>query len=199
MQKICIATNNAHKLQEIRQIVGESIQLLSLADIGCDVEIPEDQDTIEGNSLQKAQYVWDNFKVSCLADDTGLLVDALQGAPGAYSARYAGEQRSSDDNISLLLANLENATNRSAHFKTVLTLIIEGKTFQFEGKVHGAIIPEKRGVDGFGYDPVFLPDGKSLTFAEMGSNEKNAISHRGRAMKKFAAFLKFQQKSAGPQ
>lgn len=199
MQKICIATNNAHKLQEIRQIVGESIQLISLADIGCEEEIPEDQDTIEGNSLQKAQYVWDNFKVSCLADDTGLLVDALHGAPGVFSARYAGEHRSNADNINLLLANLENATNRSAHFKTVLTFIIQGKAFQFEGKVHGAIIHKKRGADGFGYDPVFLPDGKSFTFAEMSSDEKNAISHRGRAMKKFAAFLKFQQKSAGPQ
>lgn len=199
MQKICIATNNAHKLQEIRQIVGESIQLLSLADIGCDVDIPEDQDTIEGNSLQKAQYVWDNYKVSCLADDTGLLVDALDGAPGVYSARYAGGQRSSADNIGLLLSNLENSSDRSAHFKTVLTFVLQGRVFQFEGKVHGTITHEVRGVDGFGYDPVFLPDGKSLTFAEMSSNEKNAISHRGRAMEKFAAFLKFQQKSADPQ
>ncbi len=193
---ICLATNNAHKLKELKEILGESMQVLSLSDIGCTDEIPEDQPTIEGNSLQKALFVWEKYKVSCVADDTGLLVDALNGEPGVYSARYAGPQRNNDDNIALLLQKLAGAANRKAHFKTVVTFIDSGKIYQFEGKVFGKILEQKRGNEGFGYDPVFLPDDKSLTFAEMSSQEKNAISHRGRAMTKLASFVEFQQKKA---
>lgn len=169
------------------------MQVLSLTDIGCSEELPESQLTIEGNSAQKAQYVWDNFHVNCIADDTGLLVDALNGEPGVYSARYAGPQRNDADNVRLLLQKMENAPDRKAHFKTVITYIFEGRIYQFEGKVFGEIVAEPRGSGGFGYDPVFKPEGKNLTFAEMSSQDKNAISHRGRAMAKLAAFVKFQQ------
>lgn len=194
MQTICLATNNSHKLKEFMEIIGERMKVLSLFDLGHVGEIPEDQPTIEGNSLQKAQFMWEKYKVNCLADDTGLLVDSLGGEPGVFSARYAGEQRSSDDNIRLLLKKLDGKSSRNAHFKTVLTFICEGQIFQFEGKVFGTILEEKRGADGFGYDPVFLADGKSLTFAEMSSDEKNSVSHRGRALEKFAEFIEFQQK-----
>lgn len=196
MKEICIASNNAHKLKEIREILGESYQLLSLSDIGCTDDIPETQPTIEGNSLQKAQYIWDHYKINCLADDTGLLVDALNGEPGVISARYAGDHRSGEDNIALLLKKLDGSRQRKAHFKTVMTFIDAGSIYQFEGKVFGEIATKITGAGGFGYDPVFLPEGKTLTFAEMGSKEKNAISHRGRALANFAAFLKFQQMSA---
>jgi XTP/dITP diphosphohydrolase len=199
MKEICIASNNAHKLKEIREILGESYQLLSLSDIGCTDDIPETQPTIEGNSLQKAQYVWDHYKINCLADDTGLLVDSLNGEPGVISARYAGNQRSGEDNIALLLNKLEGNPQRNAHFKTVMTFIDAGRIYQFEGKVFGQITTMITGAGGFGYDPVFLPDGKTLTFAEMGSSEKNAISHRGTALARFAAFLKFQQMSSNPK
>ncbi len=195
MKEICVASNNVHKLKEIKEILGESYRLLSLSDIGCLEEIPESQPTIEGNSLQKAQYIWDRFKISCLADDTGLLVDYLNGEPGVFSARYAGVQRSDEDNINLLLEKLKDQSLRTAHFKTVMTFIDEGNIYQFEGKVFGTIANAKTGQAGFGYDPVFLPVGNSVTFAEMGSDQKNAISHRGRALTKFAAFLKHQQKS----
>ena len=194
--RVCLATNNAHKLHELKELIGESMQLLSLSDIGCAEEIPEDQPTIEGNSLQKALYIWENYKVSCIADDTGLLVEALNGAPGVFSARYAGPQRDSSDNIRLLLQKLDGLSNRRAHFKTVVTYIQNGRIFQFDGKVQGEILEESRGTEGFGYDPVFQPEGKKLSFAEMNSQEKNAISHRGRAMQKLAAFLVFQQKKA---
>ncbi|MEQ9101282.1 MAG: RdgB/HAM1 family non-canonical purine NTP pyrophosphatase [Imperialibacter sp.] len=196
MKEICIASNNAHKLKEIKEILGESYQLLSLSDIGCTDDIPETQPTIEGNSLQKAQYIWDHYKINCLADDTGLLVDSLDGEPGVISARYAGDHRSGEDNIALLLSKLDGNPQRNAHFKTVMTFIDAGSIYQFEGKVFGEITAQVTGAGGFGYDPVFLPEGKTLTFAEMGSKEKNAISHRGRALANFAAFLKFQQMSA---
>lgn len=196
VDRVCLATNNAHKLNELKEIIGERIQLLSLSDIGCVEEIPEDQPTIEGNSLQKAQYIWEKYKVNCIADDTGLLVEALKGEPGVFSARYAGPQRDSSDNIRLLLRKLGGQSNRRAHFKTVVTFIQNGRIFQFEGKVQGEILKESRGAEGFGYDPVFQPEGKKLSFAEMNSQEKNAISHRGRATRKLAAFLAFQQKKA---
>ena len=198
--RVCLATNNTHKLQELKEMIGGSMQLLSLSDIGCVEEIPEDQPTIEGNSLQKAQYIWENYKVNCIADDTGLLVEALNGEPGVFSARYAGPQRDSSDNIRLLLQKLKEKSNRHAgrraHFKTVVTLIQNGRIFQFEGKVQGEILEESRGTEGFGYDPVFQPEGKKLSFAEMNSQEKNAVSHRGHAMQKLASFLAFQQKEA---
>ena len=163
---------------------------MSLEAIGCTEELPEEQDTLEGNSLQKAKYVSDKFNISCFADDTGLEVEALDGAPGVYSARYAGEQRSSEDNMNLLLEKLVNQTNRKARFRTVITLILDNQTYQFEGIANGEILESKRGEKGFGYDPLFLPEGMNKSMAELTSTEKNAISHRGEAVRKLVAFLK---------
>lgn len=187
--KLCFATNNLHKLEEIRAAVGQSFEIVSLKEIGCFEELPETRPTLEGNSLQKAQYIWDNYQVNCFADDTGLEVVALNGAPGVYSARYAGENCSFQDNVALLLKNLKSITDRQAKFRTVITLIIDGKVSQFEGEVKGSITEKEHGKDGFGYDPIFLPSEKSVTFAEMSMQEKNAISHRGRATKKLVEFL----------
>ena len=187
--KLCFATNNDHKLREVREVLGDSFEILSLKDVGCEEELPEDADTIEGNSLQKARYLYENYKVDCFADDTGLEVQELNGGPGVYSARYAGPQRSSADNIRLLLSKLEGKKNRSARFKTVVTLVEVGEAKQFEGIVNGVITEEERGAGGFGYDPIFLPDGFSKTMAEMTSVEKNAISHRGRAVQKLLTYL----------
>ena len=190
MKQLCFATNNKHKLAEVSQILEGKYELLSLQDIGCHEELPEEQDTLEGNSRQKAEYVWQNHNVSCFADDTGLEVEALDGAPGVYSARYAGPQRSDSDNIQHLLQNLEPHQNRKARFRTCITLILDGKEHQFEGIVEGTISEEWKGNKGFGYDPVFVPDGYDRTFAEMSAAEKNAISHRGRAVQRLVAFLK---------
>ncbi len=187
---LCFATNNQHKIQEVRAHLGSDFQLVGLEEIGCTVELPEEQPTLEGNSFQKAEYVYKNFGVSCFADDTGLEVEALQGAPGVYSARYAGEQRSAEDNMKLLLKNLSTSQNRKARFRTVITVITPEFTKQFEGTVTGQIIQEHRGTDGFGYDPIFLPDGCTKTLAEMSMEEKNAISHRTRAVNKLIEFLK---------
>ena len=192
MLKICFASNNAHKLSEIRQIIGEQYQVLSLQEIGCHDELPEEQDTLEGNSRQKAEYVWQHFGLSCFADDTGLEVFALDGEPGVYSARYAGPQRSSPDNIALLLQNLQNKPDRRAQFRTSITLILNGQFHQFDGIVTGEITETPVGNIGFGYDPVFRPDGYSQTFAEMSAAEKNNISHRGRAIQKLITFLQAQ-------
>ena len=188
--KICFATNNDHKLQEVRQLLPTNFQLVSLAEIGCHEDLREDQNTLEGNSLQKAKYVFDNYGVSCFADDTGLEVEALDGAPGVYSARYAGEQRNSTDNIQLLLKNLEGKKNRKARFRTVFTLVTPNITKQFEGIVEGEILSSTRGDGGFGYDPVFLPKGMTQTMAELSMEAKNEISHRGRATRKLVAYLK---------
>jgi XTP/dITP diphosphohydrolase len=164
---------------------------VSLEQIGCYEDLAETSDTMEGNSLQKAQYVFDNYKLSCFADDSGLEVDALHGAPGVYSARYAGPQRDDEDNIQLLLKNLSGITNRNARFRTVITLIQDdGSVKTFEGVVAGNIIHEKKGIDGFGYDPIFQPDGYSQTFAEMTLEAKNKMSHRSRAMQKLVAYLR---------
>jgi XTP/dITP diphosphohydrolase len=187
---LCFATNNLHKIQEVRAHLGPDFQLVGLEEIGCFDELPEEQPTLEGNSFQKAEYVYKNFGVSCFADDTGLEVEALSGAPGVYSARYAGEQRSAEDNMSLLLKNLSAYPNKSARFRTVITLITPGLTRQFEGIVNGQIIHEHRGSGGFGYDPVFLTDGYEKTLAEMSMEEKNTISHRARAVNKLVEFLK---------
>jgi len=187
---LCFATNNQHKIEEVRAHLGSDFQLLSLEQIGCKEELPEEQITIEGNSFQKAEYVYKNFDISCFADDTGLEVDELHGAPGVYSARYAGEQRNAEDNMQLLLKNLAGSENRRARFRTVITLITSTFTKQFEGIVTGQIIHEQRGKGGFGYDPIFLPDGYTKTLAEMNMDEKNAISHRARAMNKLVEFLK---------
>ncbi|MES2730734.1 MAG: RdgB/HAM1 family non-canonical purine NTP pyrophosphatase [Bacteroidota bacterium] len=195
--KLCFATNNAHKLHEISLLLPASFVLVSLDQIGCHEELAETQDTIEGNSRQKAEYVWEQYGVQCFADDTGLEVAALNNEPGVYSARYAGSQRNSEDNIDLLLKNLADKPDRltlprGAQFKTVITLVLGDITHQFEGIVKGEILRGRRGKGGFGYDSVFLPEGYNHTFAEMNTEEKGRISHRGRAFEKLLAFLKSQ-------
>ncbi|PWK21832.1 XTP/dITP diphosphohydrolase [Arcicella aurantiaca] len=187
---LCFATNNAHKLEEIQAIWGDSFNLLSLKDINCNEELPETGNTLEANSLQKAQYLYDHYQVNCFADDSGLEVNALNREPGVYSARYAGEQRSHADNMNLLLKNLVGKSDRSAQFRTVITLIQDGKISQFEGAIEGQIIEEQRGTDGFGYDPIFMPEGFDRTFAEMSLEEKGKISHRAKAFEKLMNFLK---------
>lgn len=191
--RLCFASNNAHKLDEIRPLLPAHIELLSLADIGCAEELPETQDTLEGNALQKARYVWDNYGVSCFADDTGLEVTALGGAPGVYSARYAGPQRAAADNVRKLLRELDDAAERTARFRTVIALV-SGASDQwtFAGEVPGHITTAPRGAGGFGYDPVFEPENRGRTFAEMTLDEKNALSHRARAVAQLAAFLREQ-------
>lgn len=188
--KIVFASNNAHKVEEIQNIVPEGIEIVSLSSIGCIEDIPETADTLEGNALQKAQYVYNKYGLSCFADDTGLEVEALDQAPGAFSARYAGPQRSSLDNMNKLLADMDKINNRKARFRTVIALIIDGKIEQFEGIVDGEILREPIGTDGFGYDPIFKPDEVDLSFAQMSMDAKNKISHRGRAVGKLVEFLK---------
>jgi XTP/dITP diphosphohydrolase len=187
--KLCFATNNAHKLEEIQAILGDSFDLLSLKDIGCTEELPETGNTLEANSLQKAQYLYDHYQVNCFADDSGLEVHALGGEPGVYSARYAGEQRSHADNNTLLLKNLQDKIDRTAQFRAVITLIQDGVVNQFEGTVKGQIVKDYKGMGGFGYDPIFVPEGYDRTFAEMDLVEKTKISHRGRSFEKLVAFL----------
>jgi len=189
MHKIVFATNNSHKMAEVSAILSSDFQLLSLKDINCLEEIPETQETIEGNALQKARYINEKFGIDCFADDTGLIVESLNGAPGVYSARYAGEDCNSENNIQKLLKELDGKANRKAYFKTVAALILDGKEYLFEGKICGQILMEKRGNEGFGYDPVFLPDGYDLSFAQMGMDIKNEISHRALAMRKLSDFL----------
>ena len=194
MKRIVFATNNQHKLDEIRQILGNDFQILSLADIGCHEEIPEDHDTLQENALQKAQYIVDHYHVSCFADDTGLEVDALGGEPGVHSARYAeGTDHDSEANMRKFLLKLGNNNNRRARFRTVIALLLEenGKWREeiFDGIVEGHIAREKKGSEGFGYDPIFVPDGYDLSFAELGMDVKNSISHRARAVRKLADFL----------
>ena len=188
--RIVFATNNQHKLSEIRQILGSRVEVLSLKDIGCDVDIPETGSTLEENALQKAQYVYDHYHIDCFADDTGLEVDALGGAPGVYSARYAGgEGHDSEANMTKLLGELGENNNRRARFRTVIALIQQGEVHEFECIVNGQIIRERRGGEGFGYDPIFQPDGYDQTFAELGIEIKNQISHRARATAKLAEYL----------
>ena len=208
--RIVFATNNQHKLSEIRSILGDSIEVLSLKDIGCDVDIPETGTTLEENALQKAQYVYDHYHIDCFADDTGLEVDALNGAPGVYSARYASmasqtstvsaASHDSEANMARLLKELGNNNNRKARFRTVIALIQKKdvcpcgctsikEIHKFEGIVEGEIIRERRGGEGFGYDPIFQPDGYDQTFAELGMDIKNRISHRARAVAKLCEFL----------
>ncbi|SMD33768.1 XTP/dITP diphosphohydrolase [Reichenbachiella faecimaris] len=189
--KICFATHNENKLREINQILSD-FEIVGLDEMGCTEEIPETGATLEENSQIKADFVASNYNVSCFADDTGLEVEALKGAPGVYSARYAGDGRDNLSNINLLLKNLEPHSNKSARFRTVITLILKGEMYQFEGVVNGTIISELKGEKGFGYDPVFIPDGHNQTFAEMSANEKNKISHRGRAVAKLVEFLENQ-------
>lgn len=191
LHQLVAASNNAHKLSEIRPLVEPAVRILSLADIGCREELPETTNTLEGNSLQKARYVFDHYGYACFADDTGLEVPALLGAPGVDSAHYAGLQRSSHDNIALLLKNLEGQADRRARFRTIITLVAAGGVVHtFEGIVEGEITRERQGDEGFGYDPVFQPAGFSRTYAQMTLEEKNTISHRARAVLKLVAFLK---------
>ena len=189
MKEIVFATNNAHKLSELRGIVGDKIRILSLADINCHDDIPETGETLEENSAQKVNYIYENYGKNCFADDTGLFVEALDGAPGVHTARYAGEHATSDDNVDLLLKNLEEKKNRRAYFKTIVSLIIDGKLFQFEGRIDGDITSKRIGTKGFGYDPVFRPDGYKKTFAQLGVEIKNKISHRAIASQKLVDFL----------
>jgi XTP/dITP diphosphohydrolase len=187
--ELVFASGNEHKVYEVAKKLGGSIPLKGLHDIGCTTDLPETSDTLEGNARQKARYVWEHFGVNCFADDTGLEVLALDMAPGVYSARYAGGQRSSTDNMRLLLENLQNQSDRSARFRTVICLILEGEEYLFEGTVQGTIRHEPSGTDGFGYDPVFEPSGYAITFAEMSVEEKNIISHRGKAIAALRDFL----------
>ena len=187
--KLVFATNNPHKLQELNNLLGNSFELLSLNDIHCEEEIPENQDTIEENASEKSFYIYNKYGFNCFADDTGLEIDALNGEPGVYSARYAGEEKSSEKNIELVLQKLAKIKNRKARFKTVISLVIDGREIQFEGIVNGQILEEKRGTTGFGYDPIFKPDESHLSFAEMTMEEKGKISHRGRAVHKLVEYL----------
>lgn len=190
IKKLVFATNNVHKLDEIRAILGDKIEVLSLKDINCDADIPETADTLEGNAALKAEYIYKNYGLDCFADDTGLEVEALGGAPGVYSARYAGgDGHDSEANMRKLLKELDGEQNRKAQFRTAICLIEQGEEHLFEGIVKGSIIEQKRGVSGFGYDPVFMPEGYEETFAEMGNAEKNKISHRARAVEKLCEYL----------
>ncbi len=191
IKRLVFATNNAHKLNEISSILGDKIELLSLKDINCDVDIPETAETLEGNAILKAEYINKNYSIDCFADDTGLEVEALNGAPGVYSARYAGgDGHDSLANMQKLLYNLYGKENRKAQFRTVICLIINGKEHIFEGIVKGSISKEKRGEGGFGYDPIFIPEGYDKSFAELGTDIKNKISHRAKAVEKLIHFLK---------
>ena len=189
LRELVFATNNPHKLNEIRQIVGDSFHILSLSDIGCHEDIPETEPTLEGNSLLKARWIKDRYGKDCFADDTGLLVEALDGDPGVMSARYAGPDCSPEDNMTLLLKNMSGKKNRNAKFVTGITLIEGGDVRQFRGEVDGKIAEERDGTAGFGYDPIFIADESGMTFARMSAEAKNAISHRGRATSKLISHL----------
>jgi len=187
--EIVFASNNLHKIKEINNVLGDSFKLLSLSDIKMEEDIPEDEPTLEGNALQKARFIHRATGMNVFADDTGLETEALNGEPGVHSARFAGENKNSEANIDKPLSLMENNTNRKARFRTVIALILEGKEYLFEGIVTGKIISERKGRMGFGYDPVFIPDGSKVTFAEMELDEKNLISHRARAFAKLKTFL----------
>jgi len=187
--KLVFATNNPNKLSEIRSLIPEGIEILSLKDINCNEELPETNPTLQENALQKAKYVFDNYGFNCFADDTGLEIDSLGGEPGVYSARYAGEDCSAEDNMKKVLDKLEGEKERSAKFRTVIALIIDGEETLFEGECNGNMTKTKSGVEGFGYDPIFRPEGYELTFAEMNKDEKGKISHRGKAVRELVGFL----------
>lgn len=188
--KLVFATNNKHKLQEVRDIVGDRVEVLSLGDIDCHDDIPETADTLQGNALIKARHIYEKYGYNCFADDTGLEVEALGGEPGVYSARYAGEECDSEANMLKLLQNLTGKNNRNAQFRTVIALIIDGEEKLFNGIVKGKILNEKRGDSGFGYDPIFIPEGYTESFAQMSGEMKNSISHRYRATKQLSDYLK---------
>lgn len=189
MKKLLFATNNAHKLEEVKQLLSGYYEVISLSDVGFEGEIPETSPTIEGNALQKARFIKQSLGLDCFADDTGLEVAALHGAPGVFSARYAGEGCSYDDNVTKMLLEMQGIAHREARFRTVIALIIGNEEKLFEGIVEGMIIQERKGASGFGYDPIFMPEGYNQTFAEMATSLKNEISHRGRAVKLLAQWL----------
>ena len=188
--KIVFATNNPNKLKEIQSLIPKEIEIISLKEIGCNEDIPETGDTLEANAFQKAHYIKDNFNYDCFADDTGLEIDELNGNPGVYSARYAGPERNANANMNKVLNELKGKKNRKAKFRTAIALILKGEEHLFEGKVEGYISKDKQGNEGFGYDPIFIPENDIRSFAQMSMQEKGAISHRGRAVKKLVAYLK---------
>ena len=188
-KKLVFATNNLHKLKEVSAILGDKIELLSLNDINCHTDIPETSDTLEGNALLKAKFIHSHYGINCFADDTGLEVEALNGKPGVYSARYASDTHNSEASMLKLIQDMEGKKNRNAQFRTVISLILNENTYQFEGIIKGQIIEEKRGLSGFGYDPIFIPEGYHKTFAELGDEIKNKISHRAQAVNKLCKFL----------
>ncbi|MDJ1502494.1 non-canonical purine NTP diphosphatase [Cytophagaceae bacterium BD1B2-1] len=192
--QLCFATNNRHKIEEISRLVGNNFHIVSLQEIGCYDELPETHDTIEENAFEKAEYVWEHFGVSCFADDSGIEVESLNGEPGVNTAFYAGPQRNNNDNMDLLLKNLQGKENRNARFRTCIALIINGEKHLFEGKIEGHILEHQQGTGGFGYDPIFMPNGYQKSFAEMTLDEKGSISHRGKAVQKLIEFLKTIQK-----
>ena len=188
--KLVFATGNQNKAKEIQSLIPDRIEILSLNDINCLEEIPETQATIEGNASQKAFYVFEKYQQNCFADDTGLEIDALNGKPGVLSARYAGDAKNANDNMDKILLEMKGINNRKARFKTVISLVVNGKEMQFEGVVNGTILNQKSGNNGFGYDPIFLPEGSTKSFAEMELSEKNLVSHRARAVNKLVEYLK---------
>jgi XTP/dITP diphosphohydrolase len=190
MVDLVFATNNTHKVEEVNKKLNGLFKIRTLEDVGCHEDIPETSNTLEGNALQKARYLYNKYHYDCFADDTGLEVEALDNAPGVYSARYAGEEKDPEANMHRLLSELSGKENRAAQFRTVIALILEGKEYTFEGVVKGEILKEKKGEKGFGYDPVFQPEGYFVSFAEISMDEKNQISHRGRALDKLLSFLK---------
>lgn len=187
--KIVFATNNPNKLKEIQSLIPKEIEIISLKEIGCNEDIPETGDTLEANAFQKAHYIKDNFNYDCFADDTGLEIDELNGHPGVYSARYAGPERNANANMNKVLNELKGKKNRKAQFRTAIALILKGEEHLFEGKVEGYISKDKQGNEGFGYDPIFIPENDIRSFAQMSMQEKGAISHRGRAVKKLVTYL----------
>lgn len=197
MKKLVFATNNAHKLSEVRAMLSPEYQIISPAELNCFDDIPETASTLEGNAKLKAEYIYQKFGMDCFADDTGLEVEALGGEPGVYSARYAGEGHDAQANMKKLLANMADITAREAGFRTVISLIIDGKCINFEGRVDGTIATASTGEGGFGYDPIFIPEGYTLSFAQLTPDEKNSISHRGRAVQKLVHYLKQIQENTG--
>ena len=187
--KIVFATNNPNKLKEIQSLIPKEIEIISLKEIGCNEDIPETGDTLKANAFQKAQYIKDNFNYDCFADDTGLEIDELNGDPGVYSARYAGPERNASANMNKILNKLKGKKNRKAQFRRAIALILKGEEHLFEGKVEGYISKDKQGNEGFGYDPIFIPENNTRSFAQMSMQEKGAISHRGRAVKKLVTYL----------
>ena len=194
MTNLVFATNNLHKVDEVKHKLNGLFSIQTLQEIGCHEDIPETADTLEGNAIQKARYLYEKYGCDCFADDTGLEVEALNNAPGVYSARYAGEAKNPDANMEKLLNELSGQTNRKARFRTVIALILDDKEYLFEGTINGQILGKRQGNEGFGYDPIFLPDGYEKSFAQLLMAEKNAISHRGRAVEKLLAFLKEKEK-----